>query len=436
MTPELLRAATGCSAENADRYAPHLALGCMLYQINSPRRLAAFLAQIGHESASLSVVEESLNYTPEALMRVFGERRIALAEAQALGRIDGRKADQRLIANLVYGREWGRKNLGNLEAEDGWRFRGQGLIQSTGRFNARRLTQRLRDRFPEAPDFEAQPERLKEPKWAALSACDYWDRTGCNALADADDFEGVTRRINGGMTGIDDRRRRWEVAKQALAEHVDAANTTPERVEAAPQTEHVATEWELNNPPPPPPEKPMAAPLVFLKAALPFLVEALPRLGRLFGSGSEVSERNLKAVEMAAETIKSAVGASTEQEAIEKLRTDPQARAAADRAIADRWYELVEAGGGGIDGARKASAEYLKPGAAGFWLNPSFWISLILVAMPMMLLVDVFYVHPETYVGELRTQIVTGVLMVIGMVGGYWIGTSISSARKDEKASQ
>lgn len=178
----------------------------------------------------------------------------------------------------------------------------------------------------------------------------------------------------------------------------------------------------------------MAAPLIFLKAALPFLIESIPRLGRLFGSGSEVSERNLKAVEMAADTIKAAVGASTEQEAIERLRTDPAARAAADQAIADRWYELVEAGGGGIDGARKASLAYSMPDGPRFWLNPSFWISLILIAMPMLLLVDVLFVHPESYVGELRTQIVTGVLMVIGMVGGYWIGTSISSARKDERA--
>jgi hypothetical protein len=107
---------------------------------------------------------------------------------------------------------------------------------------------------------------------------------------------------------------------------------------------------------------------------------------------------------------------------------------AATKAIDGIWFDLTEAGGGGIAGARQASAAYLQPGAAGFWLNPSFWISMILIAMPMMLLVDVLFVHPESYVGELRTQIVTGVLMVIGMVGGYWIGTSISSARKDERA--
>lgn len=228
--------------------------------------------------------------------------------------------------------------------------------------------------------------------------------------------------------------RTLEQALATYAAYGGALNISAEPVEKPAESEHVASEWDMNNPPPPPPEKPMAAPLIFLKAALPFLIESIPRLGRLFGSGSEVSERNLKAVEMAADTIKAAVGASTEQEAIERLRTDPTARAAADQAIAERWYELVEAGGGGIDGARKASLAYSMPDGPRFWLNPSFWISMILIAMPMMLLVDVLFVHPESYVGELRTQIVTGVLMVIGMVGGYWIGTSISSARKDERA--
>lgn len=64
--------------------------------------------------------------------------------------------------------------------------------------------------------------------------------------------------------------------------------------------------------------------------------------------------------------------------------------------------------------------------------NPAFIISLILLGMVFMLLVDVFFVHPEVYVGELRTQVVTGLLMIISMVGGYWVGTSYSSMRKTE----
>jgi hypothetical protein len=68
----------------------------------------------------------------------------------------------------------------------------------------------------------------------------------------------------------------------------------------------------------------------------------------------------------------------------------------------------------------------------GFWRNPAFWISIILLAMPFMLLVDVFYIHPDAYESELRTQVVTGVLAVIMMVGGFWIGSSIGSLKKDD----
>lgn len=430
ITPDLLQAAVGCARELAERFAPYLDAACAHYQIDSRARLAAFLAHAGHESQSFAALAESMNYSVEGLLSTFGRHRISEADARRYGRAPGRPADQEAIANLVYGGEWGRKNLGNVEPGDGWRYRARGC-GITGRSNYRESARRMQSL--DAPDFEVFPDALAEPRWVAWAFAEWWASRGLNGLADVGAFDQITQKINGGQNGADDRRARWERAQAALA-HVDAPDTSAEPVEKPATAEHVATEWDLNNPPPPAPEKPMAAPLIFLKAALPFLIESIPRLGRLFGSGSEVSERNLKAVEMAADTIKAAVGASTEQEAIERLRTDPAARAAADQAIADRWYELVEAGGGGIDGARKASLAYSMPDGPRFWLNPSFWISLILIAMPMLLLVDVLFVHPESYVGELRTQIVTGVLMVIGMVGGYWIGTSISSARKDERA--
>ena len=170
----------------------------------------------------------------------------------------------------------------------------------------------------------------------------------------------------------------------------------------------------------------------FLLAALPAIIEAIPKLGRLFGSGSEVSERNIKAVELAVETVKTAVGAKSEQEAVQILQSDPAAVQVATKAVEAIWYELTQADGGGIDGARKAAATYAQPDGPRFWFNPAFWISLILLILPVMLLVDVFFVHPENYPAELRTQIVTGVLMTIGMVGGFWLGTSFSSQRKTD----
>ena len=70
------------------------------------------------------------------------------------------------------------------------------------------------------------------------------------------------------------------------------------------------------------------------------------------------------------------------------------------------------------------------------WLNPAFIISVLLLVMPFMLLADVFYIHPAAYVGELRTQIVTGLLAIVFSVAGYWIGTSFSSAKKDDRPQQ
>lgn len=196
MTPELLRSATGCSAEAAQRFAGPLSAACAFYSIDTPARLAAFLAQIGHESASLRFTTELWGPT----------------EAQ--------KSYE------------GRASLGNTVPGDGERFKGHGLIQTTGRFNHARVRDRLRERFPhlDVPDFESEPARLAEPQWACLSAADYWDDRHLNPLADAGQFELITRRINGGLNGQADRLARWERAKKAL----EAAHPTPATLLAAP----------------------------------------------------------------------------------------------------------------------------------------------------------------------------------------------------------
>lgn len=181
---------------------------------------------------------------------------------------------------------------------------------------------------------------------------------------------------------------------------------------------------------PPPPKETDVSP--FVAAALPSLVELLPKLGRIFSSGSKTAERNVAAAEVVAETVIAATGSRNIQEAVEAVRADPVLRQAAEQAIDARWYELTEAGGGGIEGARKANASLIESGVP-MWKNPAFLISLVLIVMPMMLVTDVLFVHPENYTGELRVQIVTAVLAVIAMIAGYWIGTSFSSARKDER---
>lgn len=384
MTPEQLRAATGCTQDRADLFAEHLAAACAHYAINTPQRLACFLGQIGHESGSLRWTRE-------------------------------------LAAGDAYE---GRADLGNTQPGDGRRYRGRGLIQITGRDNYRAAARRMQP--VDAPDFEDFPEAVEEPRWACWTAADWWAAHGCNELADDGNVTGLGRLINRGnarssraANGEADRIARTERAREAL------------QVPATPAAE------PLPDPAPAPqPEPTMPAFAPIIAALLPSIIEAIPKLGKVFGSGSAVSERNIRAAELVVDAVTKATGAVNAQEAVEKMAADPGAVRQATSAIDALWYDLTEAGGGGIDGARKASAVYLQPGAAGFWLNPSFWISLILIAMPMMLLVDVLFVHPESYVGELRTQIVTGVLMVIGMVGGYWIGTSISSAKKDDRAAQ
>lgn len=284
---------------------------------------------------------------------------------------------------------------------------GRGFIQTTGRFNYAKTRDRLRQRMVDVPDFEAEPQHLEEVQWACLSACDYWDSRNLNALADEDQFEQITRKINGGLNGYSDRLARWDKAKAVF-------NLQPV-IKTLPDIER----------------KEEAMPLpVFAAAALPLIVEAIPKLGKLFGSGSDVAERNVKAAEAVISIVSEAVGAKNAQDAVEALK-DPAVAQVAQKAIEDRWYELSEAGGGGIAGARKHNAELMQSGTP-LYQNPAIWISAVLLIFPGMLLIDVLFVHPENYKGELRVQIVTAVLAVIAMVGGYWLGTSFSSARKTE----
>lgn len=180
MSPELLRAATGCSMIDAVLFAPWLARGCAVYRIDSPQRLAAFLAQLSHESNSLRDRQEIWGPTP---------------------------AQQRYEM---------RADLGNTQPGDGKKFAGKGLIQLTGRANYRAARDGMRPLFADTPDFELLPDVVADPKWAALTACWFWGANNLNRYADRGDFVGLTKRINGGTNGYDDRARRWEKAKAVL----------------------------------------------------------------------------------------------------------------------------------------------------------------------------------------------------------------------------
>ena len=172
-------------------------------EVTTRLRIIHFFAQVSHESG-FRPIAESLNYTAQGLGRTFSRARISLADCQAHGRGSGRRANQEAIANCVYGGDWGRRNLGNTEPGDGWRFRGRGLIQLTGRANYRRT----------GPEYEINPDLVLTPAGSIKAAVDYWRTRGLNPAADADDLEKVTRLINGGTIGIDHRRALTDKAKR------------------------------------------------------------------------------------------------------------------------------------------------------------------------------------------------------------------------------
>jgi lysozyme len=223
-------------------------------------------------------------------------------------------------------------------------------------------------------------------------------------------------------------RRRAAEAKlfaQSTEKPIDGVSEKPTQL---PTPEHMSeTSVQMS----PVQEQPMPAPLIpILAAVLPSLIRSIPDFGKLFSSGSEVSERNVKAVEMAVGIVQEAVGARNAQEAAEIVASDPAQAEVAQEAVRARWHELSEIGGG-LESARKADAAFVAAGSNPLH-SPAFLISLALLVMPIMLLVDVFYVHSTAYTAELRTQIVTGVLMVIAIVGGYWLGSSFGSAKKTD----
>lgn len=386
ITPSMLVAAMGATRQRADRFAAPLNAVCRDYGISdNPARLAAFLAQIGHESGALRYTEE-------------------------------------IASGAAYE---GRRDLGNTEPGDGRRFKGRGLIQTTGRANYRALTRRLRARGWDSPDLEANPEVLADDdRMAALSAADYWDSRSLNGLADAGDFERITRLINGGLNGQADRLRRWEAAKAAIA--------APQAPAAPIVDRSIRSE---STPPAPPAQKEadMALP-VFALPALASLVQSVPELIRMFGKNAEKAEKNAKAAELVLSVAKGAVGATNEQALFEALQADPAAVQQVRQAVAEKWHAidaLVEVGGG-IQAARAADAAFAAGGRNALH-SPAFIISCVLLVFPLLLLVDVFYVHPEGYGENLRTQIVTGVLLTISMVGAFWLGSSFGSQKKDER---
>ena len=181
---------------------------CRAFAITTHPRLAHFLATVLHESGDLTRLVENLNYSAEGLMRTWPHR-FEPDEARRWGRTPDHPADERAIAERAYG---GRMGNGPAGSGDGYRFRGRGLIQVTGRENYRAASAALGVPLSDLPAW------METRDGAARGAAWWWAAHGCNALADDGDIVALRRRVNGGVLGLDDVRARFARVLAALAD--------------------------------------------------------------------------------------------------------------------------------------------------------------------------------------------------------------------------
>lgn len=174
-----------------------------MFYITTTSRVAGFIAQCQHESGDFNVLQENLNYSASGLMRTFGK----YFPTQELANQYARKPQ--MIANKVYG---GRLGNGPESSGDGWKFRGRGLIQLTGRAN---YTQCSKDLFQDI-SLANDPDLVRTPEYAVIASCWFWHKNQLNYYCDRGDIVGLSRRVNGGDNGLEDRIENWNRALGVL----------------------------------------------------------------------------------------------------------------------------------------------------------------------------------------------------------------------------
>ena len=195
------------------------------YNINTPARIAGFIAQCGHESQNFKTLEENLNYSAEGLNKIFPKYFVkAGRDAQAYHR------QPEKIANIVYANRMGN---GDTASGEGWKFRGRGVIQLTGKDNYSRFAKHIGKSVDDTIAY------LKTKQGALESACWFWDTNGLNEIADSGDFVAMTKRINGGTIGLEDRQKHYTHALAVLGGKAVAApantSTTLRKGDKGPQ---------------------------------------------------------------------------------------------------------------------------------------------------------------------------------------------------------
>ena len=208
------------SNKEVDRWHKALVEILPKYDIDTEQRIAGFIAQCGHESGDFRIMEENLNYSEKALNAVFGRyfgpgKRNAAEYAR----------NPEKIANYVYMDEFRSKagQMGNTKPGDGFRFRGRGLKQLTGRNNYTAFGKSIGMTAEEAAEYVATE------KGAVESACWFWNTNKLNKFADAGDIVGLSKKINGGTIGLEDRVRRWEEALKILGGKAAPVNIKEEK---------------------------------------------------------------------------------------------------------------------------------------------------------------------------------------------------------------
>jgi len=169
---------------------------CIKWGIDTVRELASFLGNINVESAGLTRLSESLNYSTEAIIKLFGRHRISIEDARKYGRNSDHPANQEALANILYGGAWGKANLGNTKPNDGWVCRGFGPKQITGRANQQAFADAVGMTLEQAQAY------MRTPEGGMSAAGWFWKSHNLDAKAATPGWEDDRRAINGGVNGL------------------------------------------------------------------------------------------------------------------------------------------------------------------------------------------------------------------------------------------
>lgn len=213
MTPER-KHLVAAGVKDPDKWLDAVVKTCAEFEINTPERIAAFIAQTAHESGGYTMLVENLNYSDVTMAAVWPNRFAVLGADKKPVKENGKNVPNAFakalhrkpeaIANTVYANRMGN---GTIESGEGWLYRGRGLKQLTGKDNMTRCGQAL------GVDLVSNPDLLLEPEYAARSAGWFWKANNLSKFADVEDLEGMTKKINGGLIGIADRKARYEKVK-------------------------------------------------------------------------------------------------------------------------------------------------------------------------------------------------------------------------------